>query len=149
MEKLDPIGIGLLNKLIAPSKDEVRYVLSSSWRHHYSKEEMEDKLSSEGWTGKFLEDDWRTNNRKLKLSEITQGELSRGRQIKSHLEDHPEVKNFVIFDDYLFDFEERGLKDHLVQTNFDDGISFSDFRYASEILYRDEVNIYKDIVILG
>lgn len=47
--------------------------------------------------------------------------IRRGMEIKAWLGTHPEVKQFVILDDELFDYEERGLLDRLVKTNFENG----------------------------
>lgn len=47
--------------------------------------------------------------------------IRRGMEIQAWLGLHPEVDNYIILDDELFDFEERGLLPRLVKTEFGDG----------------------------
>ena len=47
--------------------------------------------------------------------------IRRGMEIKAWLGLHPEVDNYIILDDELFDYEARGLLPRLVKTNFADG----------------------------
>lgn len=47
--------------------------------------------------------------------------IRRGMEIKAWLGMHPEVTDYIILDDELWDFEERGLLPRLVKTVFWDG----------------------------
>ena len=73
----------------------------------------------------------------------------RGLGIKEFLKEH-ECEQFVILDDFTFDFEKEGLTDHLVLTNETDGLTEEDVERAIRILNGDlEANNYKEMILWG
>lgn len=126
MRALDREAVQLLNVLCEISDvEEVRYVLSSTWRKYNTREWMESHLKSFGWTGSF-HDDWATKS----LNGI------RGLEVNEWLSRHSEVTNYVIIDDDSDFMEEQ--KSHFVQTHVYDGISFDNFIRAVNILHGDD-----------
>lgn len=122
MEKLDREAIGLLNRA---ASDDVRYVLSSTWRKFHDQPWMEHHLQSFGWTGQF-HDDWKT------------GDINgpRGLEIAEWLGRHPEIEDYAIIDDDS-DFLPDQLPRH-VHTACYDGLSWQNFLDLNRILYGFE-----------
>lgn len=92
-----------------------KIVLSSTWRY-----DREDPL----YNGDFLELQEAFRNVGLDFYSYTPVDAfgtRRGMEIKAWLGLHPEVDNFIILDDELFDYAERGLLPRLVKTEFGDG----------------------------
>lgn len=83
------------------------------------------------------------------------GSYYRGDGITDYLTAHQDIEQFVILDDYIFDFEEQSLLDHLVWTNEKEGLTEEKAQQAIKILngelntqdYIDEVK--RDIRKLG
>lgn len=127
MQVLDREGIELLNVLCEISDvEEVKYVLSSSWRGVYSREWMETHLKKFGWTGQF-HDDWATKRLHL--------HGPRGMEVNEWLSRHSEVTKYVIFDDGTDFLEEQ--KPFFIHTHVYDGISFRNFEKAVSVLHGD------------
>lgn len=57
----------------------------------------------------------------------------RGRGIKDFLEQH-ECEEFVILDDELFDFGVEGLLEHVVMTDYREGLTKNDIEKAVQVL---------------
>lgn len=132
MQALDPVGIGLLNQI---ADDDTFYVLSSTWRFHFDREEMISKLREHGWTGRF-HDHWCT---------VGRFSSARGQEIGDWLNDHNHRdRPYVIIDDTRHGMG-PDLLAHLVQTKFDDGISFEDFNKARTIL----LGVKEPLIVLG
>ncbi len=126
MEALDREAIGLLNILHNHPDYETKYVLSSTWRLHTTKERMEEHLKSYGWTGVF-HDDWKT--------ERFNG--PRGEEIAYWLKEHVDIDTYVILDDNS-DMLEEQIVNHFVNTDVYDGLGFKDFCKAERILYGED-----------
>ena len=60
----------------------------------------------------------------------------RGDEIKTYLNNHPEVENYVIIDDG--DMLDEQLY-HFVQTNYEDGITDAETERAIKILNKEEI----------
>lgn len=119
MAALDREAIGLLNRL---SMRDVKWVLSSTWRLHWTKEEMERHLKSFGWTGTFHED-WRTKQ----LNGI------RGLEIREWLDRHvTEYETYAILDDNSDMLPEQ--MDAFVQTHVYDGLRWEDYDKLCKVL---------------
>ena len=59
----------------------------------------------------------------------------RGKQIREYLNEHPEITNYVIIDDeFQYAFEECGLSEHFLHTDFTTGLTKKDVIKAIEIL---------------
>ena len=92
-----------------------KIVLSSTWRY----DRDDDKFN-----GDFLELQEAFHNVGLSFYDYTPIDalgIRRGMEIKAWLGAHPEVTNYIILDDELYDFAERGLLHRLVKTEFCDG----------------------------
>ena len=64
-----------------------------------------------------------------KTDEIFDG--SRGDEIQKYLDEHPEIENYLIFDDE-YDFNEE-QKEHLVQCDIDVGFNLERYNVASRL----------------
>lgn len=92
-----------------------KIVLSSTWR--YDRDDTR-------YNGDFLELQEAFHNVGLTFYSFTPVDaigIRRGMEIKAWLGMHPEVDRYIILDDELFDFEERGLLPRLIKTEFGDG----------------------------
>lgn len=92
-----------------------KIVLSSTWR--YDREDPR-------YNADFLELQEAFHNVGLDFYSYTPVDaigIRRGMEIRAWLGLHPEVENYIILDDELFDFAERGLLPRLVKTEFGDG----------------------------
>ena len=64
----------------------------------------------------------------------------RGTEISKYLDDHPEIKEYVILDDLPFtDFYHKGHLEHLVLTDDKNGLTGKDIERAVRILQGEEV----------
>ena len=114
--------IDLLKKIITEAKADI--VLSSSWRN-------------------ILESDpsYKYLIRQLKYKELYILDKTpnvgchRGKEIRQWLDAHEEIEQFVILDDeFIQEFEECGLSEHLVHTEFTEGLTKEDVIKAIQIL---------------
>ena len=108
--------VHMLNKLARITESKI--VLSSTWRFHDWDRNMEHFK-------KFKMDPLPFDKTGMDPSGI------RGKEIKKWLDEHPEVKNFVILDD---DSDMEELMDHLVHTNMETGLTSDHCDKALEIL---------------
>lgn len=127
MDALDREGVGMLNAFHNKYADTV-YVLSSTWRRHHTRTEMEEWLQRYQWDGKF-HDDWHTP---------VFYNQPRGDEIKDWLIRHPEVTNYIILDDSSDMLEEQ--KFHFVQTDDYNGIRSENYWHMERIFDFDEKN---------
>ena len=65
----------------------------------------------------------------------------RGTGIREYLKNHP-CDEYVILDDYSFNFDEEGLREHVVLTNEEKGLTNDDVERAIKILNGD-LSAYK------
>ncbi len=121
--------------------DDVRFVLSSTWRNDHTKKEMEALLYAHGFKGKF-HDDWATK----------QLWTSRGKEIQEWLSRHKDVQRFICLDDNT-DFADE---DRLVLTDAYYGLTIYEVLLAkyllgfstktqtkeAELFYKNQVNHY-------
>lgn len=119
---LDPKAIKVFDELVERSGAVV--ILSSTWRTHYSVDEMNEMLKGRG--------------AKFKISAATPvlfGKLSsripRGKEIAEFLKKSEKADSFVIIDDHD---DMIHLKPHLVQTNVKHGLTKEDVEKALKIL---------------
>lgn len=85
-------------------------VLSSSWRYGYLNPETRSGRQIElakklGWFG-------------LSICDVTKRLHMRGDEIQTYLNEHPNIKNYVIIDDEKFDIVDIMGADHLVITSY-------------------------------
>ena len=92
-----------------------KIVLSSTWRYD---------RNDPRFNGDFLELQEAFHHVGLGFYSFTPVDaigIRRGMEIKAWLGAHPEADCYIILDDELYDFEERGLLPRLVKTEFGDG----------------------------
>lgn len=116
---------------------QAKIVLSSTWR--YDRDDAR-------YNGDFLELQETFQKVGLDFYSYTPEDvlgIRRGMEIKAWLGIHPEVDRFIILDDELFDFEERGLLPWLVKTDFaDSGLTEALAQEAIGLLLEDQSWIY-------
>jgi HAD domain in Swiss Army Knife RNA repair proteins len=118
---LDTAAVERLNHLVAQTGAVV--VVSSSWRHGRSVEQLADILSERGFVGTVLSKtrDWHTPmSRRVKTATPPKSERleQRGDQIRDWLDEHPEVDSFIVLDD---DSDMDLVRDRHIKTSFHEG----------------------------
>ena len=123
-DMLDERAIVQLKKIVEATNAEI--VLSSSWRwYKETRDKIHHQLRQKGID--FVD----TTPREIDIT------MSRGAEIKAWLDNHPEVKKFVILDD-----DELQIKEYLpyhVKTNFKYGLTREKAAEAIKIL-NGEIN---------
>lgn len=114
MDALDREAIGMLNTLQA-EHPEIQYVLSSTWRLHTTKEDMEKYLGSYGWKGVFHED-WCTDR----------DGPNRGHEVQRWVDSHNVTSDEYIILDDVEQFNED-QKPNLILTDEANGLSVRDY----------------------
>ena len=113
--QIDPHAVSLLNEIIEATGAKV--VVSSTWRKNHTLQELRAGLSSRDFRGEIIA--------------VTGEDLSaiRGREIQKWLDDYKNwggyrpldvVERFAIVDD---DSDMEHLRPHLIQTNFELGLT--------------------------
>ena len=124
--ELDPAAVTLLNEIVAATGAAI--VISSSWRHDHSSDEMQHLLNLRGFVGTVIDSTpWQRSELSLEPWE----DAKRGHEIAAWLRKHPEVESFVIIDD---DSDMAHLRHKLVKTTFDHGLTRSHVVDAIEML---------------
>lgn len=114
---LDEVAVQRVRKICF--RTGAKIVVSSSWRIIHALEDLQYRLGALG-----LPMDW--------VIGVTPKHLkSRGHEIQTWLDEHPEVTNFVILDD---DSDMAHLMDRLIQTTFEDGLLEKHVKLAVEML---------------
>lgn len=124
---IDPARMILLRRIVEATGAKI--VLSTSWREHWSK-----GLPECDSTGIFINDIFGKYGLRIwdKTPEL---HARREAEIKSWLDEHPEVKSFVVLDDRLLSADY--LNGHFIKTsNYFDGLDEEDVRKAIDILNR-------------
>lgn len=129
---LDPVGIRLINRLC--DDFNLKIVISSSWKSRY---DVADILLTHGFTAEYHKDE--------KTKPRFSG--SRGMEIRDWLEEHPEVKHFIIMDDSLDGMQDNDLSPFHCQTHYADGIMTEHYRRAVQILLDQKSGalVYKTV----
>lgn len=118
-DMLDPRAIVQLKKIVEATKSSI--VLSSSWRWEKPlREKVRTQLREKGID--FVDTT-------TLQTDIT---LSRGKEIERYLEDHPEIKDYVILDDDVMAIS--ALEPHHVKTTFKYGLTREKAEEAIRIL---------------
>jgi hypothetical protein len=109
---LDPEALSRLNRIVEAT--DAKVVVSSSWRHGRSVEQLETLLRSRGFRGAVHDKtmDWSTTE-----SGIFAGE-QRGDEIREWLDRHPQVDAYVVLDD---DNDMDAVRERFVQTDMHGG----------------------------
>ena len=122
---IDPSRMVLLKQIVDAANAKI--VLSTSWREHWSND-----LTDCNSTGVLINSIFSKYG--LQIFDKTP-ELHERREIeiKSWLDAHPEVENYVVFDDRLLSADY--LNGHFIKTsNYFDGLDETDVQKAIEIL---------------
>lgn len=117
LQNIDPRAVGLLNQLVDRTGAVV--VISSDWRKLYPERRLSDLLAKRGFHGRVVgttPDLWY---------------MPRGHEIRSWLDQHPEVQRFVIIDDQA---DMAMLQPYLVKTTFDRGLEPVHVERAARLL---------------
>ena len=109
-----------------------KIVLSSTWR--YDRDDPK-------YNGDFLELREAFQSAGLDFYDFTPVDaigIRRGMEIKAWLGLHPEVERYIILDDELFDFEERGLLPRLVKSDFAYGGLTDELAQEAIVLLKED-----------
>lgn len=110
-------------------------VLSSTWKDEWDKNP--ERLTTDG---RYMVKKFRQVGLSIldKIDESTTGGSHRGAAINLYLEKHPEIEDYVILDDFEFDFfQYENLAEHFVQTDGRIGLTASDVEKASAVLNNE------------
>ncbi len=117
---IDPSRMPLLKKIVIETGAEI--VLSSSWRRHWE---------PDGHGEVFCELNGIFKSFGLEITDKTPVLGTRSEEISAWLENHPEVKNYVILDDAFFGWGAH--ETHLVKTSAFIGKGLTD-KHADEAI---------------
>ena len=124
---IDPTRMVLLMRIVDATGAKI--VLSTSWREHWSKD-----LASCDSTGVLINNIFSEYGLQI-LDKMPELHTRREIEIKSWLDEHPEVENYVVFDDRLLSADY--LYGHFIKTsNYLDGLDEMDVQKAIAILNR-------------
>ena len=130
----DPVAINFMN-LIHDKFDDVEFVLISTWKNHLFTGDTQlyhwilSSFRNAGFRGSIRYPLWKTN------PENDHRYTNRAYEIKDYLEKEcPEYKDFIIFDDNDYGFEQAlGVK-RFVQTDADNGILWKHMKNAMSLM---------------
>lgn len=122
---IDPSRMVLLKQIVDAANAKI--VLSTSWREHWEKD-----LAKCGSTGVLINRIFSTHGLQI-FDKTPQLHERRETEIKSWLDAHPEVENYVVLDDRLLSADY--LNGHFIKTsNYFDGLDETDVQKAIDIL---------------
>lgn len=122
---IDPARMALLKQIVDAT--DAKIVLSTSWREHWSKDLMNCDSTGMLINRIFSEYGLHIFDKTPELHE------RRETEIKSWLDAHPEVENFVVLDDSLL--SAGYLNGHFIKTsNYFDGLDETDVQKGIDIL---------------
>lgn len=119
MKRFDPVAIGLIRRVLEETESVV--VVSSTWRMHYSCEEISEGLGIPV------------------LDRTCTGKGLRGEEVKQWLDENTEkhsVTKYAIIDDNSDFLEEQ--KPFFVQTDYRNGLMYQDFEKLFELLSDEQ-----------
>ena len=123
---VEDILIENLKKII--EKTNAKIVLISTWKNEWSK-----SIGYKGEDFKYLEQ--RLNEFNITIFDKTNDCIyNRGEGIKKYLYYHPEITNWVVIDDIIFDDYDDEISERFVHTNQCYGLTFKQALKAIEIL---------------
>ncbi|WP_036054370.1 HAD domain-containing protein [Burkholderia gladioli] len=120
--RFDWVAVGLIRKIC--EQEEVSIVLSSSWRIIHTVHTCANGLD-------------------LPIFDRTESLAgNRGTEIQEWLDRHPDVEQWAIVDDNSDMLESQ--RDHFVQTNHEDGLSYADYKALQRILRGELGGSYRN-----
>ncbi len=121
---IDPARMSLLKEIV--DKTGAKIVLTTSWREHWEKNATDNNIC------KTINDIFKKHGLEI-FDKTPKQNTKREDEIKSWLDAHPEVANFVVLDDMFLSAE--FLDGHFVKTSFYfNGLDEQDVKNAIEIL---------------
>lgn len=124
---IDDILLARLKKIV--ENTQAKIVLTTSWKDYWDKDETNCKKD-----GLYINEKFKKFGLKV-YDKTIDGGFDRGKGINKYLEDHKEVTNFLIIDDYMFkDFARYDYVKNMIYTDAEDGLSTSDAIEAINIL---------------
>lgn len=122
---IDSTRMVLLRRIVDATNAKI--VLSTSWREHWEKD-----LAKCDSTGALINSIFSKHGLQI-WDKTPQLHTRREIEIKSWLDRHPEVKNFVVLDDSLL--SANYLNGHFIKTsNYFDGLDETDVQKAIDVL---------------
>ena len=124
----------LLADIIKRTKAEI--VLISTWKKYWRKEEKLKPLQD--YSATYLDEKLKKFGIKAadKTKDKSEGKyLSRGEGILEYIERN-KVENYVILDDFQFDYDGLGLTDYLIKTKQTEGLTKAQAEKACEKLLK-------------
>ena len=133
----DPVGVAFMNRL-HDRVDSLKFVLISTWKENlYMTENMNihwitTAFRNAGFRGDFYEP-WKTNpDNNSKFYKVWQ---SRSNEIKEYLELYAsEIKDYIIFDDNDYNFNQVLGKKRHIRTDSDNGIQLRHMKDAMSLI---------------
>jgi hypothetical protein len=159
--EFDPESVKQLNKII--DKTGAKVVISSTWRHGRTIEQLQEILDRVGFVGEVIDTTPSLNVRIgkdpagytiprgceidwwLKTKKFQRINWSKEKQLE--FLEKSEVKNYIILDDdsdMLY-----GQREHFVKTNWKDGLNDIHTNLSIEILNKTLINLYYESDIFG
>ncbi len=124
---LEDSKIRLLKELVDNTKSII--VLTTSWRHSWDFASYKEPETS---TGNYIYRKFKENG--LTIRSKTESLGGRGKEINAWLNKYPHG-NWIVLDDEIFeDFEEYGIHSHLVETDYEYGLTDDDVKKAKRLL---------------
>ena len=124
----------LFSKLVKETNAKI--VLSTSWKTEWDKDYRKRTEDGHYLNKKFKQLDlfiWD------KIDESTTGSFYRGAAILLYLEKHPNITNYIILDDFEFDFEKYPeIMNHFVQTKTSIGFTEEDYKKALNLMQLEK-----------
>ena len=129
-------------------KTKASIVLTSSWKIGWHPNR---KYSKREFYHAYYLDTHLYKKGKVRISARTYDDRDsfRGGGIQKFLKEYPEVKQWVVLDDFLFpDYEKENILPHLVLTDPKYGLQDEDAEVAIQILNQERVGPYKSLSLL-
>lgn len=124
-----------------PNDGKVNNFQAVQWLSEFCKRCKYDIVVSSSWRSKpnykecLINGGLREGIEILGKTPNTHGMQTRGSEIKAYLDEHPEIKYYVILDDEDDMLPEQ--QDHFIQTDLHTGFGYHEFRKCVELFCRD------------
>lgn len=124
----------LFSKLVKETNSKI--VLSTSWKTEWDKDYRKRTEDGHYLNKKFKQLDLLIWD---KIDESTTGSFYRGAAILLYLEKYPEITNYIILDDFEYDFEKYPeIMNHFIQTKTSIGFTEEDYEKALNIMQLEK-----------
>lgn len=132
--RFDPVAVDFMNKI--HDRFPVEFVLMSTWKNHLNAGDtniehwIKSAFGNSGFRGKFA-DPWKTDpdNR------LDSNTSFRGVEVQDYLTNHAQdARDFILFDDNVYDFDTVLGKRRLVRTDPENGLLYRHMKDAMSIM---------------